>query len=187
MSTMHEFGMFEKGKPVLAAFTGDQLLNSGISGREALTERTGLIVQPLDFKDHLTGPFELKPEDLPPYFYSIDGDIGYHDVDLHAGERSVYAPAGKYEFSYTVPVEQLENNAKFLELGIKIRNSGGFTYELFNFETESFDPLDENNTFKNPGKYIEEYGQIRIQVSKGEMPDEVFIPELSLKGEMKRD
>ncbi|WP_078593054.1 hypothetical protein [Evansella clarkii] len=187
MRTMHEFDMFEKGKPVLAAFTGDQLLNSSISGREALTERTGLIVHPLDFKGHLSGPFELKGEDFLPYFYSVDGHIGSYDFELHPGERTVYAPAGKYEFSYTVPVELLENKAAFSELGIKIRHSGGFTYEVFNVETETFDSLDENNTFKSPEKYIEEYGQIRIQISKGEMPDEVFVPELSLKGEMKRD
>ncbi|MFN7252679.1 MAG: hypothetical protein ACK4M9_18190 [Anaerobacillus sp.] len=184
--SLHDLNMFSRGKPALVGLTKDELLQASLEKKDSLVDRLNIIVQSLDIKDAFGGPFALNTDDLQPYVYMVEGN-GYLDaMELERGGRTVYASAGVFEFSYTVPEEMMDEKTKFTELNIKLRNQEILDFEIFNHKDETYESLNDTNTFNNPENYIGEYGNIMIQVEKNDMPDQLQVPEVSLKGELNK-
>ncbi|SDY13715.1 hypothetical protein SAMN05421736_101468 [Evansella caseinilytica] len=186
--SLNELDMFTRGKAALVGYTDDQILQVSLENKDALVSRTNVIVQSLDIQSIVDGPFTLETVDLSPYAYMLDGQ-GYLDSeDLERGGRKVYASAGVFEFSFTVPEEFLGEDIELTELAIEIRNPESFEYEIWNQEEESYELLDDSNTLDQPEKYVNEYGELLIRVTKDDdMPEDLPAPELSLKGEQTHD
>ncbi|MCT8136501.1 hypothetical protein H1D32_01215 [Anaerobacillus sp. CMMVII] len=186
LRSLQEFNMFERGKPAIVGLSGDELLQASLENKAALVDRLNIIVQSIDVKDAFGGTFALNTDDLTPYAYMVEGQ-GYLDtMELERGGRSVYASAGTFEFGFTVPEELVGEKTTYSELGIKVRIPESFNYEIYNHEDETYEALNASNTFEQPKKYVSEFGHIMIRVQKSEMPDQLPVPEVTLKGETKR-
>ncbi|MDQ0253040.1 hypothetical protein J2S74_000412 [Evansella vedderi] len=187
LRSLHDLNMFTRGKPALIGFSEGNLLQASLAGQDALVERLNIIVQPLVVVDAVGGPFTLNTDDLMPFVYMMDGHGFVDSHDLELGGRSVYATAGTFAFEFTVPEELLGEETTFSDLEIKIRGSDNIDYEIYNIEEDRYEALGEVTIFDQPEKYIAEYGHIVIRVQKGDMPEEMPVPEVSLKGEISHD
>ncbi|MBU9713105.1 DUF7408 domain-containing protein [Evansella tamaricis] len=186
MRMIYEFNMFDRGKPALVGLTSDGVLNSSLKDSNALYTRMNVVIQSLHLADTIVGPYSLETDDFSPSVYMMEHSYGYLESDLEMGGRNVFASDGIYEFGYTVPAELQGEQPTYSELEVRIRNTG-FKYEIFNVETESYETLTDSNSFDNPETYITEYGYIAIRVEKGDTPEQLPVPELSLKGEVIND
>ncbi|UOE96213.1 hypothetical protein [Alkalihalobacillus sp. LMS39] len=183
LNQMIEFSLFERGKPSIVGLTNEEVLQTTLENSDPLVERLNVITQSVYVENLYDGPFELVTDDFAPYVYGTDHMGHYLESDLESGGRMVMASAGTYEFGYHVPEDLLD--ADFTQLEIKINNSPNFEYEIFISESDSYEPLDDKASFDDPKKYINEYGQMLIRVTKSDMPEQIPVPELSLKGDVK--
>ncbi len=187
LQSIQNVNMYTKGKPALLGLTKDSLLHASIEKETARVDRLNLIVQALNIGDQFVGPFTLKTYDFSPEVYMVEGNGYLDNSELMRGGRIVYASSGVFEFSYQIPEGLVGEKTTFSELSIKFSNQDQIEYEIFNTREETYEPITDKNTFVHPEKYVNEYGSILIRIKKGDLPEQLAVPEVTLKGELKHD
>ncbi|MBU9720631.1 MULTISPECIES: hypothetical protein [Bacillaceae] len=186
-STISEFNLFDRGKPALIGLTRNTVLGTSIVDSNALMNNFNAIVYSVNIEETSSGPFTLETDDLTPEFHVLESQSHFLESNLDSGGREVYAGEGIYEFIYYLPDDLFGEKVEYNEFQVTIHQGESFNYEIYNVQTEQYDMITDSNIFmENNGEmYVSSNGEMIIKVEKSEFPEQIPVPEVSLKGEVK--
>ncbi|MED1561575.1 hypothetical protein AJ85_06155 [Alkalihalobacillus alcalophilus ATCC 27647 = CGMCC 1.3604] len=180
MKAASENGLFDQGLPAFIAITNDSIFDVEIKGKPSKKSSYHLLVQSAHIEREMSESFDIELNEIRPDVYMESGYSYLDTYPLEEGENFFYADAGTIMVDYQLPHEIFNENVQYTDLKITVKNQ--VSYEIWNEESGDYESLENGTEFDNPERYINGNGHLLFRITKADMPHDVSLPTIQLKG-----
>lgn len=177
----------KQGNPLVVGWIKEDLVKATYDDLNSNTISKNIVVQGFVPGINLDQGVFLNEGSLSLQITDLQGD-GYAEVSKHSND--IAFGKGSYQLDYSLPKILTANVISWNELKFNYLPDASYSMELFNFNTNSFEKLEEKETLisKNVANYISQDNKLRFKVIKNN-DDGLMLstPKIQMKGAEKDD
>ncbi|MEK4484937.1 hypothetical protein MHH81_04970 [Psychrobacillus sp. FSL H8-0484] len=174
--------------PAITAFAEDNLIPIELKDKKVEMSALHLIIQPFKAETIFAGDFVL-----PATTFTVNvntNEFGKYMEPVQNSNLEWYLDDGEYNIYWKIPDTIPTNKVMWTQLQIANTDRSSQTIEIWNIETEAFEPIEESRftISENIQNYINDSGEVYYKLIKKSAQGDPYtrLPEVRLKGEVQK-